>query len=113
MPTPNRTEISDLGEVGLIDRIREKVDFHVDNASAHEHLIQGISDDAAVYRPAPGKAQLITTDALIEGVHFDLSYTSLKHLGWKSVVASISDIAAMGGRPRYATITLSLPRKIS
>jgi len=66
-----------------------------------------------VYRPEPGKVQLLTTDALVEGIHFDLTFTSLKHLGWKAMVASLSDIAAMGGTPRYATISLCLPKKIS
>ncbi len=73
----------------------------------------GISDDAAVYRPTPGKVQLLTTDALVEGVHFDLTFTSFRHLGWKAMAASFSDIAAMGGLPRYALMTLSLPKKIS
>lgn len=108
-----QTRISSLGEFGLIDRIREIVNFHSDDASLRDRLIVGIGDDAAVYRPTPGKAQLFTTDALVEGIHFDLTFTSLNHLGWKAMVASISDIVAMGGIPRYATIMISLPQKIS
>lgn len=107
------TEISSLGEFNLIDRIHKIVDVHVDDAHVHENLLMGIGDDTAVYRPAGGTVQLLTTDALIEGIHFDLTYTSLKHLGWKAMTASLSDIAAMGGTPRYATIALSLPQKIS
>lgn len=109
----SRTELYTVGEIGLINRIRELVDFRVDDAVLHDHLIRGVGDDAAVYRPAPGKVQLLTTDAMIEGVHFDLTFTSFKHLGWKAVVSNISDIAAMGGVPRYATVVLSLPNKIS
>ncbi|MGA2623100.1 MAG: thiamine-phosphate kinase [Bacteroidota bacterium] len=108
-----RTEISAIGEVGLIERIRGLVDIHVDDATVHDNLILGISDDTAVFRPTPGKVQLFTTDAFVEGVHFDLTFTSLKHLGWKAMVANLSDIAAMGGTPRYATMSLSLPAKIS
>jgi thiamine-monophosphate kinase len=108
-----RTDISTIGEFGLIDRIRKIVDVRVDDSSIHDNLLMGIADDAAVYKPSPGKVQLFTTDALIEGIHFDLTFTSFKHLGWKSIVANISDIAAMGGTPRYATIVIALPKKIS
>lgn len=107
------TNIGDLGEFGLIHRINSLLSFRLDDPSIHDNLIMGISDDAAVYRPTPGKVQLLTTDALVEGVHFDLTFTSFRHLGWKAMVASISDIAAMGGTPRYALITLSLPPKIT
>jgi thiamine-monophosphate kinase len=107
------TEISSVGEFALIDRIREIVQVRVDDAHVHENLLLGIDDDAAVYRPTEGMVQLLTTDALVEGIHFDLTYTSMKHLGWKAMTASLSDIAAMGGMPRYATIALSLPQKIS
>ncbi len=104
-----RTDISSIGEFGLIERIRRIAG----SIPPDSGLIRGISDDAAVYRPTPGTVQLITTDAFAEGIHFDLTYTSLKHLGWKVMAASFSDIAAMGGAPRYATIAISLPRKIS
>jgi thiamine-monophosphate kinase len=107
------TDISTIGEFGLIDRIRSIVDIRTDDALLHGHLLKGISDDAAVFRPSPGKVQLFTTDALVEGIHFDLTFTSLKHLGWKTIATNVSDIAAMGGIPRYATIVLSLPKKIS
>ena len=78
-----------------------------------EHLVLGIGDDAAVYRPDSGMIELVTVDTYLEGVHFDLTYTSFRHLGWKAVAASLSDIAAMGGLPRYVLLTLSLPAKIS
>lgn len=108
-----RTEISTVGEFGLIRRISELVAIRVDDSNVHEHLIMGIGDDAAAYKCSPGKVQLLTTDALIEGVHFDLTYTSMQHLGWKAIAASLSDIAAMGGAARYVTITLALPQKTS
>ncbi|MDI6767391.1 MAG: thiamine-phosphate kinase [Bacteroidota bacterium] len=107
------TDISLIGEFGLIDRIRKIVDVRVDDFALHDNLMMGIADDAAVFRPTPGKVQLFTTDAFVEGIHFDLTFTSFKHLGWKIIAANISDIAAMGGIPRYAAITLSLPKKIS
>lgn len=107
----NRTEISEIGEFGLIERIRTLVG--VRDAHDRENLILGIADDTAVYRTTPGKVQLLTTDAFVEGVHFDLTFTSMKHLGWKVMAANLSDIAAMCGTPRYATIAVSLPRKIT
>lgn len=107
------TEISRIGEVPLIEKIRKLVDFRVDDATIHNQLVAGIGDDAAVFKPTPGRMQLLTTDLLVEGIHFDLTFTSLKHLGWKALAASISDIAAMGGSPRYALVSLCLPQKIS
>ncbi|HLX11696.1 MAG TPA: thiamine-phosphate kinase [Bacteroidota bacterium] len=107
------TDISTLGEIGLIERVRQIVDIRVDDATIHERLILGISDDTAVFRPDPGKVMLLTTDSFIEGVHFDLTFTSLRHLGWKAMAANLSDIAAMGGSPRYAVVSLSLPKKVS
>jgi thiamine-monophosphate kinase len=107
------TEISHIGEFGLIERIEKIVQSQVGLAGTRDDLIKGISDDAAVYRPTPRLVELLTTDALVEGVHFDLTFTSMKHLGWKAIVASLSDIAAMGGIPKYATITICLPNKIS
>jgi thiamine-monophosphate kinase len=107
------TEIFTIGEVGLIERIKKIVDFHVDDSTLKERLIRGIGDDTAVFKPSPGKVQLFTTDVFVEGIHFDLTFTSMKHVGWKAMVANLSDIAAMGGTPRYAVATISLPKKIS
>jgi len=109
----NHTEISAIGEFGLIRRISDLVNIRLDDQSLNDNLIMGISDDAAVYRPTPGKVQILTSDALIEGIHFDLTFMALKHLGWKAMVINFSDIAAMCGTPRYAAVTLSLPKKIS
>ncbi len=107
------TEISEIGEFGLIDRIRRLAEAGAGDAGLGGRLIRGISDDCAVFRPAPGRVQLLTTDAFVEGVHFDLTFTSLKHLGWKVIAASLSDIAAMGGTPCFTTVTICLPRKIT
>ena len=68
------TSIASIGEFALIDRIKKIVTLHVDDASVHDNLRTGISDDAAVYMPSPGKVQLLTTDAFIEGIHFDLTF---------------------------------------
>ncbi|MBI5477171.1 MAG: thiamine-phosphate kinase [Ignavibacteriales bacterium] len=108
-----QTDISTIGEFGLIDRISKIIDEQAGSQPLRQNLLIGIADDAAVYKPAAGKVQLFTTDAFVEGIHFDLTYTSFKHLGWKAIVANVSDIAAMCGVPRYATIVLSLPKKIS
>lgn len=110
---PQQTQISKIGEFGLIEKIKEIVDISIDDEEIQQNLIKGISDDTAVYKPSPGKLQLLTTDALVEGIHFDLTFTSMQHLGWKALVSNISDIVAMGGVPRYAVITLCIPQKIS
>ena len=112
-PLPKHTDLSSIGEFGLIRRIGELVATRAEDADLSANLIKGIGDDAAVFKTGAGKLQLLTTDSLVEGVHFDLTYTSMKHLGWKSIVASISDIAAMGGLPRYALVALAIPQKIS
>ncbi len=112
-PPRPQTPIASIGEFGLIGRLKQLVDSGTGEPALRERLIQGISDDTAVYRTTPGTVQLITTEAYAEGIHFDLTYTSMKHLGWKVMGASLSDIAAMGGHPRYATITLSIPKKLS
>ena len=110
---PKHTDLSSIGEFGLIRRISELVDNSAGDPALSANLVKGIGDDAAVFKTGAGKLQLLTTDGLVEGVHFDLTYTSMKHLGWKSIVASISDVAAMGGLSRYAVIALAIPQKIS
>lgn len=102
------TEISEIGEFGLIARINEIIQPYRDSL-----IIKAIGDDAAVYAPVEGKVQVVTTDALIEGVHFDLSFVSMRSLGWKAMVVNLSDLAAMLATPRYALITIAIPRKIS
>lgn len=103
-----KTPISAIGEFGLIDSIKQWM-----SVTGDPDLLLSIGDDAAVYTPPPNTVQLITTDVLVEGIHFDLTYHSMKHLGYKSVMVNLSDIYAMNGTPRYLTIALSLPQKIT
>jgi thiamine-monophosphate kinase len=107
------TPISQIGEFGLIKKIKSIVDISVDDSTIYDNLLMGVADDTAVYKPSSSKVQLLTTDAMVEAVHFDLTFTSLAHVGRKAIVSNISDVAAMCGVPRYATVTLCLPQKIS
>lgn len=101
-----RTEIASLGEFGLIDRLAAK------GKTFHKDTLKGIGDDAAVLDL--GDTCLITsTDMLIEGVHFDLSYVPLTHLGYKAVSVNVSDIAAMNGAPKQLTVSLGLSNRFS
>lgn len=102
----SRTEISSLGEFGLIDHLTKNVELQ--NAST----IVGIGDDAAVIDHF-GKQTVISTDMLIEGVHFDLMYTPLKHLGYKSVIVNLSDIYAMNAVPTHITLSLGFSNRFS
>jgi thiamine-monophosphate kinase len=102
----NRTEISTLGEFGLIDHLTKNIELK--NASS----VVGVGDDAAVIDHF-GKQTVITTDLLIEGVHFDLVYTPLKHLGYKTVVVNLSDIYAMNAIPTQITLGLGFSNRFS
>jgi len=99
-------EIAKLGEFGLIDRLTK--DIAIKNASTKK----GVGDDCAVLS-YPDKEVLVTTDMLMEGVHFDLTYIDLKHLGYKSAMVNISDIFAMNGTPRQLTVSLALSKRFS
>src|SRR5436189_4716845 len=101
-----RTEISSLGEFGLIEHLTKNIELQ--NASS----IVGVGDDAAVIDHF-GKQTVITSDMLVEGVHFDLMYTPLKHLGYKSVVVNLSDIYAMNAIPTQIVISLALSNRFS
>jgi thiamine-monophosphate kinase len=100
-------KISDLGEFGLIKKIKEQ------SKGRSPATLIGIGDDAAALSLSPSKKLLATTDMLLEGVHFDLSYTDLYSLGWKSAAVNLSDIAAMGGVPRFCLTALGIPSTIS
>lgn len=102
----NRTDISSLGEFGLIDHLTKN--FEIQNAST----VLSIGDDAAVIDHF-GKQTVITTDMLIEGVHFDLMYTPLKHLGYKSVVINVSDVYAMNAIPTQITVSIGISNRFS
>lgn len=101
-----RSEISSVGEFGLIDRISKRFENKVPST------VMGIGDDAAVI-DAGNDYILMSTDMLIEGPHFNLSYVPLKHLGYKAVAVNVSDIAAMNGRPEQITISLGLSNRFS
>lgn len=101
-----RTEISSLGEFGLIDHLTRNIELQ--NASS----LLGVGDDAAVIDHF-GKQTVISTDLLVEGVHFDLMYTPLKHLGYKSVVVNLSDIYAMNATPTQIVIGLAISNRFS
>lgn len=101
-----RTELSTIGEFGLINLIKAK--FPINNPET----LKGIGDDAAVIDSA-GKELVVSTDLLIEGIHFDLSYSPIKLLGYKAVAVNISDIAAMNAIPKQITVSLGLSNRIS
>jgi len=102
----NRTEISSLGEFGLIDHLTRN--FEIRNAST----IVSVGDDAAVIDHF-GKQTVITTDLLVEGIHFDLMYTPLRHLGYKTVVVNLSDVYAMNAQPTQITISIAMSNRFS
>ena len=101
-----RTEIATLGEFGLIRHLTEKIELK------NESTVKGVGDDAAVldYKE---KQVLVTTDLLLEGIHFDLTYVPLKHLGYKSAVVNSSDIYAMNGKPKQITVSLGISKRFS
>jgi len=101
-----RTEIEKLGEFGLIDHLTEN--FEIQNVST----VLAIGDDAAVIDHF-GKQTVITTDLLIEGVHFDLMYTPLKHLGYKAVIVNLSDLFAMNAQPTQITMSIAFSNRFS
>lgn len=100
------TEISSLGEFGLIDRLTR--DFTLRNSSS----LKGVGDDCAVMQ-YPDTDVLVSTDLLVEGIHFDLTYVPLKHLGYKAAVVNFSDIYAMNGHPRQITVSLAISRRFT
>jgi thiamine-monophosphate kinase len=102
----NRTEIASLGEFGLIEHLTKN--FEIQNAST----ILSIGDDGAVIDHF-GKQTVISSDMLIEGIHFDLMYTPLKHLGYKSVVVNLSDIYAMNATPTHITLNIAFSNRFS
>jgi thiamine-monophosphate kinase len=102
----NRTEIAELGEFGLIEHLTKNIE--IQNAST----VLGVGDDAAIIDHL-GNQTVVTTDLLIEDIHFDLSYTPLLHLGYKAVVVNVSDIYAMNATPTQITMSIALSNRIS
>jgi thiamine-monophosphate kinase len=101
---PNRTELHELGEFRLIDHLTENA------KPKNESTIVGVGDDAAVINP-DGKKMVVTTDLLLEGVHFDLTYFPLRHLGYKAVIANLSDVYAMNATPKQITVSLGVSKR--
>ncbi len=101
------TPISELGEFKLIEKLTSNAPKY------YSEIIMGIGDDAAVIKSTSENYLLITTDLLTEGIHFNLVYTPLKHLGYKAVAVNLSDIAAMNGTPKYITVSLAVSSKFS
>ncbi len=104
--SPSRTELSELGEFGLIDRLTSNMKL------LNKSTLKSVGDDAAVIDHS-GKLTLVTKDLLIEGVHFDMSYTPLRHLGYKAVAVNISDIAAMNGTATQLLVGISVSNRFS
>lgn len=102
----NLTNLSDLGEFGLIRHLTENI------VPINQTTIKGVGDDAAVIN-AEGGQILLSTDLLIAGIHFDLTFTPLKHLGYKAAVVNFSDIAAMNGKPEQITVSLGISNRFS
>ena len=98
-------EISELGEFGLIDRLAKDITIK------NESTIRGIGDDCAILAPTQGMRTVVTTDLLMEGVHFDLTYVPLRHLGYKAVMVNLSDVFAMNARPQQVTVSLAISSK--
>jgi thiamine-monophosphate kinase len=101
-----RTEISEIGEFGLIDHIDKNIKLK------HASTIRGIGDDAAVIMSGD-HVKVVTTDLLLEGVHFDLAYAPLTHVGFKAVAVNISDVAAMNAIPKQITVSIALSNRFS
>ena len=105
MNEQQRTEIATLGEFGLIRRLTDDIKL------VNESTCYGIGDDCAVLSYPADHKVLVTTDMLMEGVHFDLTYVPLKHLGYKAAMVNLSDIYAMNGTPRQLTVSLALSKR--
>ena len=103
---PETTKLEEIGEFGLIKHLTQNIELK-------NNTIKGVGDDAAVLNPTTGKVTLVSTDLLLEGVHFDLSYFPLKHLGYKAVSVNASDIYAMNGTPKQITVSVGMSSKFS
>lgn len=107
MSEDTRTELSALGEFGLIKHLTDHILLR------NKTTVKGVGDDAAILTYTDQHQVLVSTDLLVEGVHFDLSYVPLKHLGYKSVCVNLSDICAMNARPEQITVSLALSNRFS
>lgn len=103
---PETTKLEEIGEFGLIKHLTQNIELK-------NNTIKGVGDDAAVLNPTKDKVTLVSTDMLLEGIHFDLSYFPLKHLGYKAVSVNASDIYAMNGTPKQITVSVGMSSKFS
>ncbi|MGM0625040.1 MAG: thiamine-phosphate kinase, partial [Bacteroidota bacterium] len=101
-----KKSIKELGEFGLIDHLTSDI------KTTNESSIYGIGDDAAILDHG-GRETVVTSDILMEGIHFDLVYTPLKHLGYKSIIVNLSDIYAMNGKPEQVIVSIAISSKFS
>jgi thiamine-monophosphate kinase len=101
------TPVGKLGEFSLIKRLTEKIELN------QPSTIKGVGDDAAVIQPEKDQVVLLSTDMLAEGVHFDMTYTPLRHLGYKAVSVNVSDICAMNGTPTQITVSIGISNQYS
>jgi thiamine-monophosphate kinase len=97
-------QIRQIGEFGLIELIKKQI------LSKDKKVLVNIGDDAAVFKTSSDKLSIFTTDTMVEKIHFDLRYCTFEEIGWKAMAANLSDIAAMGGLPTYALVTIGLPK---
>jgi thiamine-monophosphate kinase len=102
----NGTSIRRIGEFGLIELIKRRI------CSKDKRVLVNIGDDAAVIKSSSDKLLIFTTDTMVEKVHFDLRYCAFEEIGWKAMTANLSDVAAMGGVPTWALVTVGLPRSM-
>lgn len=107
MEKESRTELSELGEFGLIRHLTEFI------IPKQNSTVKGIGDDAAIIAPEKDHQIVVTSDMLVEGVHFDLMYTPLKHLGYKAVVVNLSDVYAMNAIPKQITVSIAISNRFS
>ena len=107
MKRPKKQGLKQLGEFGLISRFRSLLKYR------SPQTVLGLGDDCAAYRPEPGRLQVLSTDCLVEGIHFNLKTHSPEILGQKALAVNLSDIAAMGATPKLALISLAIPNDMS
>ena len=100
------SELEELGEFGLIQHLTENIKLQ------NKSSLKGVGDDAAVIK-YDNKQTVVTTDLLVEGIHFDLLYTPLKHLGYKAVTVNLSDVYAMNAQPKQITVSIAVSNRIS
>lgn len=105
--TENLTSISELGEFGLIRHLTKTIELR------QPSTIKGVGDDAAIIQPPQGEQLVLSTDMLVEGVHFDMTYAPLRHLGYKSIIVNLSDICAMNVLPTQVTVSLAISSRFS